>query len=249
MTQHTQLEAQLDLFRTLTTHALDSAGQLAALQLRASRAAVEQTAGVFRQLLEARDPRQWQAMFSHGRDWFGLAVPAGSANLPASYAQAVEQASIAADAATTIGSEIAAAAVDIGAAHAEAALDAGTAARVDGETAAAAVVDGAGAGAGAGAGVGAGVGAGAAAAASMAPAASEAAAQAADLDAAIDLALADDVPPAAPTPLARALHELAPAPAAVSHPLASSVPLQAEGKLELPRVAPSAKSARAGRRK
>jgi hypothetical protein len=49
--------------------------------------------------------------------------------VPTTYTQAFEQASIAADAATTITGEIAAAAVDIGAAQAEAAIDAGKVAR------------------------------------------------------------------------------------------------------------------------
>jgi hypothetical protein len=143
-----QFEAQLDFFRTYTSRALDSAGQLAALNMRTSRASVEQAAGAVRQLLEVRDPRdlfalgsaaqgQWQTLFSYGRELAGLAAgvravpasipllaaPAPTANVPTSYTQAVEQASIATDAAATLTGEIAAAAVDIGAAHAEAAIE------------------------------------------------------------------------------------------------------------------------------
>jgi hypothetical protein len=109
-----QFEAQLDFFRSFTTRALDSAGQLAALNVRASRASVEQAAGAFRQLLEVRDPRdlfslgsaaqgQWQALFSYGRELAGLAAgvrtlpasipllasPAPTANVPTSYTQAI----------------------------------------------------------------------------------------------------------------------------------------------------------------
>jgi hypothetical protein len=213
-----QWEAQLDMFRNLSSRALDSAGQLAALNMRASRASMEQAADTVKHLLEIRDPRdlftlgsaaqgQWQAMFSYGRELFGLAVgarslpaampllaaPAPTANVPTTYSQVMEQASIATADAATITSGIAAAAVDIGAAHAEAAIDA---------------------------------------------------------------AIADDVPPAEPKPLAKALNEVAPKPAGAEHPLASTVPLEAaEGEVELPgvtpidNVAPPPKASRGPRRK
>ena len=196
-----QLEAQLDMFRNLSSRALDSAGQLAALNVRVSRASMEQAAGTMKHLLEIRDPRdlfalgsaaqgQWHAMFDYGRELFGLTVgaralppvlpllaPAPTANVPTTYSQVIEQASIATADATTITSGIAAAAVDIGAAHAEAAIDA---------------------------------------------------------------AIADDAPPAEPTPLARALNEASPKPAGAEHPLASTVPLEAaEAEVELPAVAPT----------
>lgn len=87
--RNTQLEAQLDVFHALTNRALDSAGQLLALNMKASRQSVEQAAGNFRNLLDARDPRdllalgtavqgQWQNLFSYGREVFGIAtgVPA-----------------------------------------------------------------------------------------------------------------------------------------------------------------------------
>jgi hypothetical protein len=228
----TQLfEAQLDMFRTFTSRALDSAGQLAALNVRTSRASVEQAAGTFRQLLEARDPRdlfalgsaaqgQWHALFSYGRELAGLAagmrtlpsamplLAAPTANVPTSYTQAIEQASIATEAAATITGEIAAAAVDIGAAHAEAAIDAGTVARVD-------------------------------AAPAAAPADPQADVNVAEFEAAVDTAIADDVPPVEPTALAKALNEVSPKPASTGHPLASTVPLEAaEGQVELPPVTP-----------
>lgn len=199
----TQLQTQLEMFSTLTSRALDSAGQLAALNVRASRASMEQAAGTMKHLFEVRDPRdlfalgavaqgQWDAVFSYGRELFGLAAgarvlpgalqgslpllaPAPTANVPASYTQAMEQASIAtADAATIVG-EIAAAAVDIGAAHAEAALDA---------------------------------------------------------------AVADDVPPTEPTPMARAMSEVAPKQAGADHPVAATV-AQAGDPVEMPVVAPT----------
>lgn len=237
-----QWEAQLDIFRNLSSRALDSAAQIAALNVRTSRASIEQAAGTVKHLLEARQPRdllalgaaaqgQWHTLFSYGRELFGLAVgaralpaaipllaaPAPTANFPTSYAQVMEQASIATADATTITGEIAAAAVDIGAAHAEAALDA--------------------------------------AQPKAAPKAEVAAeAQLARAEAAIDIAIADEVPPAEPKPLAKALQEVSPMPAGAAHPLASTVPLEAQARVELPPVTPPesiapARPTRASRRK
>jgi hypothetical protein len=228
-----QLEAQLDMFRKLSSRALDSAGQLAALNMRVSRASMEQATGVVKQLLEVRDPRdlftlgsaaqgQWHAMFSYGQELFSLAAgsralppvqllaaPAPTANVPTSYTQIIEQASIATADAATITGEIAAAAVDIGAAHAEAAIDAGKVARAK-----------------------------AAAAPAAAPAAKAPDAERVAVEAAIETAIADEVPPAEPKPLAKALNEVAPKPAGAEHPLASTVPLEAQAEVELPPVTP-----------
>jgi hypothetical protein len=218
-----QLEAQLDMFRTLTSRALDSAGQIAALNVRASRASMEQAAGTMKHLLEAREPRdlfalgsaaqgQWHNLFSYGRELFGLAVGARlapTANLPTSYTQALEQASIATADATTITSEIAAAAAHTGAALAEAAIDAGTVARPQAERA------------------------------EQQPANDAAAARLAEVETAIETAIADDLPPAEPTAVAKALSEVAPKPAAAVHPVAATVTLQADSQVELPAVAPT----------
>jgi phasin family protein len=211
-----QLEAQLDMFRTLTSRALDSAGQIAALNVRASRASMEQAAGTMKHLLEAREPRdlfalgsaaqsQWHNLFSYSRELFGLAVGArvsSAANVPTSVTQVLEQASIATADATTITSEIAAAAVDIGTAHAEAAIDAGTVAR---------------------------------SAASTDEAAPD---RQAELEAAIETAIADKALSAEPKPVAKALNDLAPKPAAAERPIASTVALQADSEVELPHVTP-----------
>jgi hypothetical protein len=166
-------------------------------------------------MLEVRDPRdlfalgtaaqdQWQAVFSYGRELFGLAVgaralqdgmpllaTAPTANVPTTYSQVMEQASIATADAATITGKIAAAAVDIGAAHAEAAIDAGTQR-------------------------------------TQAAAASETAAA----------MPATDAPPAEPTPMAKAVSEVAPKPAGAERPLAATVALQADSQVELPPVAP-----------
>jgi hypothetical protein len=210
--------------------------------MRVSRASMEQAAGTAKQLLEVRDPRdlfalgsaaqgQWQAMFSYGQQLFGLAAgsralppaqllaaPAPTANVPTSYTQIIDQASIATADAATITGEIAAAAVDIGAAHAEAAIDAGTVA-LSGAAEAAKPAE-------------------AAKSPEAAPAGEALDAGRAAVEAAIETAIADEVPPAEPKPLAKALNEVAPKPAAVEHPLASTVPLEAQVQVELPQVTP-----------
>jgi phasin family protein len=238
-----QWEAQLDMFRKMTASALDSAGQIAALNMRTSRASVEQVTGTLKHMLEARDPRdlfalgsaaqdQLHTLFSYSRELFGLTVggrslpgaipllaaPAPTANIPASYTQVIEQASIATNAAATITSEIAAAAVDTGAALSEAAIDAGSVARVEAAPEAAPAP---------------------AETQQAAPAEDPAAARLAEVEAAIETAVVDEVPSAEPTPVAKAVHELATKPAGATHPAASSVALAAsDAQVELPVVTP-----------
>jgi phasin family protein len=244
-----QWEAQLDMFRKMTASALDSAGQIAALNMRTSRASVEQVTGTLKHMLEARDPRdlfalgsaaqdQLHTLFSYSRELFGLTVggrslpgaipllaaPAPTANIPASYAQVIEQASIATNAATTITSEIAAAAVDTGAALSEAAIDAGSVARVEAAPEAAPAPE---------------LKAAPAPEPQAAPAEDPAAARLAEVEAAIETAVVDEVPSAEPTPVAKAVHELATKPAGAAHPAASSVALAAsDAPVELPVVTP-----------
>ena len=148
--RNTQLQAQLDVFRSLSNRALDSAGQLFALNIKTSRQSVEQAAGTFRQLLDARDPRdllavgkaaqeQWQNLFSYGREAFGIAtgVPALNcigAQAPAPAPQLLQAAAPAAPAPTVqvveqAAAHAAAAAVgEAAVARAEAAADAAIAA-------------------------------------------------------------------------------------------------------------------------
>jgi phasin family protein len=242
-----QWETQLDVFRDLSKRALDSAEQLIALNMKTSRASVEQATGTFKQLLEASNPRdllavgstaqgQWQQFFAYGRELLGIAtgtherawstqqpplqlVPAATANVPTSLPQLLEQTAIATAEATTVHSEIAHAAVDTGAALAEAALDAG-------KQAVARAADTA-----------------------PAPAPAEpltttvteavAAAPQAPATDPVDTAIADDVPRAKAKPLAKALNELTPKPAAAEHPIASTVPLEAGPQVDLPIVTPA----------
>lgn len=243
-----QWEAQLDVFRALSKRALDSAEQLIALNIKTSRTSVEQATGTFKQLLEISNPRdlitigstaqgQWQQFFSYGRELLGIAVgahertwttqplqlvPAATANVPTSVQQFMEQAAIATADAATVNGEIASAAVDTGCALAEAALDAGKQAveratepaaapapKADAVTPTTTVTE-------------------AVAVEPQAPAPDP-----------VDTAIADDVPPAKAKPLAKALNEVAPKPAAAEHPIASTLPLEAGPHVDLPIVTPT----------
>jgi phasin family protein len=83
----TQLEAQLELLRSLSTQAISNAEQFIALNLNATRASVEQSSQAVQQLLAVRDPRdllafgtqtqqQFQQMMDYGRSLFSIAAGA-----------------------------------------------------------------------------------------------------------------------------------------------------------------------------
>jgi phasin family protein len=83
----TQLDAQLELLRSLSTQAISSAEQVIALNLSATRASVEQSSEAVKQLLAVRDPRdllafgtqtqqQFQQMMDYGRNLFSIAAGA-----------------------------------------------------------------------------------------------------------------------------------------------------------------------------
>lgn len=148
--RQSQLETQLDVFHKLTSRAIDSAEQLIALNLKTSRASVEQAAGTVQQLLHASDARDlfaigarvqgpWQHLFAYSRELMGIAtgvrtvawhtvstpaMPAPLLQMPAPFANLMEQVAIATADSATVHGEIAAAAADTGAALAESALDA-----------------------------------------------------------------------------------------------------------------------------
>jgi len=239
-----QWEAQLDVFRALSKRALDSAEQLIALNMKTSRASVEQATGTFKQLLEITNPRdllaigssaqgQWQQFFSYGRELLGIAagthertwstqgplqlVPAPTANVPTSVSQFMEQAAIATADAATVNGEIVGAAVDTGCAMAEAALDASAQAISRAEEAAAPAPE------------------------PLTTTVTEAVTAEPEAPAAdpVETAIADEVPPARAKPLAKALNKAAPKPAAAEHPIASTVPLEAGPNVELPLVTPT----------
>jgi len=272
--RQSQWETQLDVFRTLGNRAIDNAEQLIALNMKASRATVEQASGVLQQLMRVNDPRdlltlgsqaqgQWQHMFSYSRELLGIAMgarqpnwstvpnlapatlPAPAQLLAAPVAQLAEQASIAVADATTIASEMTAAATDSGAAIAEATASASqplAAAADDAQAApqsAPTELEEEKAGE---------------APSEIPPAVKESddAAEApqaaaaptideetsANLDALVDTLIAEETPPVKAKPLAEALNQIAPKPASVEHPIASTVPLEASGHVELPVVTP-----------
>jgi phasin family protein len=83
----TQLEAQLELLRSLSTQAISSAEQVIALNLTATRTSVEQSSAAVKQLMAVRDPRdllafgtqtqqQFQQMMDYGRNLFSIAAGA-----------------------------------------------------------------------------------------------------------------------------------------------------------------------------
>ena len=85
--RQSQWETQLDVFRTLGNRAIDNAEQLFALNMKTSRATVEQAAGTFQQLLRVNGPRdlfalgsqaqgQWQHMVAYSRELLGIAMGA-----------------------------------------------------------------------------------------------------------------------------------------------------------------------------
>ena len=284
-----QWEAQLDAFRTFGTRALDSAEQLIVLNLKTSRASVEQAASTFKQLLEVTTPRdlfalgstaqdQWQHVFAYGRELMGIAsgthagtwstqpvpglpsplqmVPAPTINMPTSMPQAFEQAAIAAADAATMYGEIASAAADTGSALAEAALDTGRHAvertawaahetQAAAQAAARSVVQTPVADAPTELQAETAHAAPAETPATPAPVISAetleevvAVTPPAPAPDPVETAIADDVPPAKETPLAKALNDVAPKPASAEHPVAATVPLEAGADVELPPVTP-----------
>lgn len=209
--RQSQWEAQLDIFRRLSSRALDSTEQLVALNMKTSRASMEQAAGAIKHILEAKDPRdlfavgsavhaQVHQMFDYGRELLGIAT-----GLRGSWTT-LEAASLPAPlrliAAPTANFPTSPAQV-----AEQAAIATADAVTISSEIGAAAADIGS----------------------AMAQAAFEKT---------IETAIADEVPPAKAKPLAKALNEAAPKPASVEHPIVSTVPLEAAAELELPAVTP-----------
>lgn len=99
-----QLDAQFNLFRTLTGKAFEGAEKLIALNFDATRAALEKSTALVRQVAAAKDPRdlisitgqtqsQFESVLSYSRQLFGIAtslavVPVAAAPAPTAPAQA-----------------------------------------------------------------------------------------------------------------------------------------------------------------
>ena len=268
-----QWEAQLDAFHTLGTRALDNAEQLLALNLRTSRASLDQATGALQQMLHATDARdlfaigtqaqdQWQQVFSYSRELLGIAMGARQRGwssipqqqppqlpqlpqllelVPAPGIQLAEQTSIALAEATTVTGEIATDAVDTTAALAEDTLGVGdqsTAAIPDSGLQPAGQIEPVEVPAGAPTELDAETaGEAPSGVAATAPSLDEE--TSANVDALVDIVIADEVPPAKAKPLVAALNEVAPRPVSAEHPLSSTVPLQADGHVDLPLVTPA----------
>jgi phasin family protein len=85
-----QLEAQLSLISSFTNRAIEQIEKIIALQLSTSQAALVNSSSVARQLLDAKDAREWLAtsasqaapalehLLSYSRQLFSLAASAQS---------------------------------------------------------------------------------------------------------------------------------------------------------------------------
>lgn len=85
-----QIDAQLNFFRTFTGKAFDSAEKIIALNFDASRASLEKSSALVRQIISAKDPRdllaltsqtqsQFDSMLAYSRRLFGIAAGAAVA--------------------------------------------------------------------------------------------------------------------------------------------------------------------------
>jgi hypothetical protein len=236
-----QLDNNFNLMRSLSDQALDRTSRMFALQLDASRAAVEQSSNALRQLLAARDPRDLLAlgsqsqqhlrtMFDYGRELFSIA--AAGMSVPVLGAQGVDTPTPDAPAATDIATPQYATDTRAEQAAAEAFE------RIGADTASAA----------------------ASAAESVAERVAEPVSPAAEstsdvqasstaefalpTEAPVETAseasivTSDIKPDGAPTAMAKATSEALDMPVAPPHPVAASVPVEVAVEIELPKVAP-----------
>lgn len=228
--RQTQIDKQFQLLRVLGEQALDNTGRVLALNLDASRAAVEHSSSAMRQLLAMRDPRdlltigaqgqrQLRTMFDYGRELFSIATglrglglqtysvePAALAAPAAVEAAPLKEAEIVADAAAAV---------------------AASAAEVLSETASA------------GASATAPDTTSATATAAPAPEPAHVSVSAAEIVPDSSPVVTSDVaPPVEPTPIARAASEALEVPLAPPHPVAASVPVEVAVEIEIPKIEP-----------
>lgn len=74
-----QVDAQLELFRSLSSKAVESAEKVMALNFSAGRASLEKSAAAVRQLLAAKDPRDLLALTTQTQENFETLLAYGSA--------------------------------------------------------------------------------------------------------------------------------------------------------------------------
>ncbi|MFC5511614.1 phasin family protein [Massilia jejuensis] len=229
----TQIDNGFNLIRNLSDQALDQTGRLIALQLNASRTAIEKSTAAAHQLLALRDPRDLlalgsqsqqhlQSMFDYSRELFSIAAGASVTPLR----------SYSVDALNAIATSNAAAAQQtVQAAVASITPDAPEAAPAAAAQEAAAVAAPAPAAAAAPAPAPA-----PAAAAPASAAEPESAAQSAP--AGFSIVTSDIEPGSAQTAIAQAAREMADMPDTPPHPVAASVPVEVSVEIELPKVEP-----------
>lgn len=216
----TQLDNGFNLMRSFSDQALDQTSRMIALQLNASRTAIEQSTAAARQLLGVRDPRdllalgselnsqsqqQLRTIFDYSRELFSIAAGTGFTPLRSYSADAL-------NAITTAN-----------AAAAQQTVQAAVASITPSVPEAAAAV--------------------APAAAPQAPAAQEASStgpvtEPDSAPAAFSVVTSDVEPDTAPTAIAQAASEMADMPVAPPHPVAASVPVEVSVEIELPKVEP-----------
>ncbi len=89
-----QLEAQFNFFQTYTSKAFESAEKLISLNFDASRASLDKSSALLRQLMSAKDPRdllavtkqtqsQFESVLAYGNELFGIVSAAVPAKAPA----------------------------------------------------------------------------------------------------------------------------------------------------------------------
>ncbi|MFC3459404.1 phasin family protein [Massilia haematophila] len=228
--RQTQIDKQFQLLRVLGDQALDSTGRILALNLDASRAAVEHSSSAMRQLLAMRDPRdllnigaqgqrQLRTMFDYGRELFSIATGLRGIGLQTyAVAPSALAAPAAVEAAPLKEAEIVAdatAAVAASAAEALSETASTTALATTSDTVPAA------------------------AAAAPPPKPAHVSVSAAELVPDSSPVVTSDVaPPVEPTPIARAASEALEVPLAPPHPVAASVPVEVAVEIEIPKIAP-----------
>jgi phasin family protein len=75
--RNSQLDAQFDIIRTVTATALDNVEKIFALNFDASRASIEKSSALMRQMMAVKDPRDLFAMTSHGQSQFDSVMAYG----------------------------------------------------------------------------------------------------------------------------------------------------------------------------
>ena len=218
----TQLDNGFNLMRSFGDQALDQTSRVVALQLNASRSAIEQSSAALRQLLAVRDPRdllafgsqsqqQLRSMLDYGNELFSIA--AGFTPLRSYSADALNAITTANAAAAqqTVDAAVASMTPSLPAAEPEAVAPAAEAAPAPASAPASAPVP----------------------AVPFTPLMAEP-----ESLPSIEVVTSDVAPTVAPTAIALAASEITDMPVTPPHPVAASVPVEVSVEIELPKVEP-----------